>query len=349
VNPESVTLRPQGCARVIVVPFLLAWLAGWAVGELFAINMLLAFFGSSYRVFFPLPIPAFPFAAPSLLPIGFLLLWGFFWTWGGLTAMGTFLRLLFGSDVVDISPQGLRLTRSYGLFRFTRDFAGWRPELRRKDRALLVRRDRKTKVLSNLGTPEERTWVRDEFERRYPRPRTPQIELPRDYEAHREMDGSTLIQRNLRARRGAIGCGVFALLIWNLPFGIWVYYRMSSGQPVGSGTAVPVAFSVLTFALALWCFFARQTWHVKRNYLEERLEIFGVGRRWQFTDANLEIDYSKDSDGDESFTLYVKHNSGRKLRLYSAMHDPEETIALARFLKGQTGWNLIEPRELTSP
>ncbi len=336
-----ITLRPQGCARFAGAAFLLLWVGGWAVGEAFALNLLLAFAGIAYRVPFPIAIPPFPLAPASFLFLAFILLWLGFWTWGGLTAIAQVLQLLAGRDTIVLGHVGWSVERGLGPFAFRRELHGWVPELTRRDFRLIARRDRKTRRVSALGTPAERLWVHDEILRRYPVLRPKPLELPREYEARRESDGTIVIQRNARARRGAIGCGVVALLIGCLPLGMWIRYPGSKGSLV-----IFAAIALLFTAFALWCFLARQSWRVGRNVLEERLEFFRFARRWRFTSAALDIDYSRDSDGDEWFTLWVRDAGGRKRKLHSATNDPEETVAFARYLATHSGWPLQEPTEL---
>ena len=72
--------------------FLLVWLCGWLVGEVFAAGALLA--------------PGTP------LPVrGFLLFWLTFWTFGGVAAIGAFLNGLGGAAVLEVDHDELTISK----------------------------------------------------------------------------------------------------------------------------------------------------------------------------------------------------------------------------------------------
>jgi hypothetical protein len=341
-----VVLRLAGCARYAGAVFMFVWLVPWAFGEAFAANALLAFMGSSARIPIAIATSSFPVQTVSIAIASFFLVWLTFWTWGGLAAISEVLRLLFGSDTIEVTPARWSVARSYGLFVRRRSFQrddGWSADIRRRDRALIARRGSRTRMLSPLGTPGERVWIANEIVRRFGAPVIDLRELPNDYESVHGVDGSVLIQRTVRARRGAFGCGVFCLLVWPIPFAAWLIRWNRDGIPIAG-----VVFLVLLTLLALWCILARQTWLVRRDYFAERLTFPGFRKVWEFRNAVLEVQSHRDSDGDERFELVVRDDAGRKKKLLSSMFEPDEPIAFGRFVSRHTGWRLVLPHDVVS-
>lgn len=343
-----VVLRPEGCARYFGVAFLLVWIGGWAVGEAFAINMLLAFLGVDFRAPFPVPISKFGVGWPSLFPIVFLLVWLTFWTWGGVGAIGHVLRLLFGQDTIEVSPSQWRAIRSYGFFRMTRTYArsdGWSAEMRQRDKALMARHEDKRQLVTTLGTPAERRWLANEIVRVFGTPKIRSRDLPKEFEAVRDGDGVE-IRSTARSRRGAFGCGLFAILIVDVPLIMWLMY--SAQRPPTGGLVVLASLALLASAFGIWAIFARQYRVLKRDYFAEHLVFPGIHRKWECSGGTLELESRTDSDGDEHFTLFVTGGNGRKKRLYASMHEPDEPLLLGRFIEKHTGWRLVVPHTVVS-
>lgn len=341
--------RAEGFFRYFIVAFLALWLCGWAVGEAFAINVLLAFAGVSAQIPLPFGIPPFRGSPESLGVAGFVLLWLTLWTVGGIGALVSLLRLLFGSDTVELGPSWWGVTTSYGLWSSRHEFQavdGWSAELRRRDHALVARREEKTRTVTSLGTQAERRWMRDEIVRRYGEPRRDTRPLPKEFESVPAPDGSIMIQRTRHARRGAIGCGIFALLIWNVPFGLWTAYRYSRGEEMGAGLIAGAIVALLFTGLALWCFASRESWRMRRDFLEKRLDFLGFTKHSVFDSGSLAIESYRDSDGDEHFQLIITDRTGRRKSFHRSMGEPEQTLQWGRFIAAQTGWELHLPDDL---
>src|SRR5215471_214784 len=114
------SFRPSGFGRYVAAAFLLVWLVCWAVGEgvaLFAVGaILLKLIGA-----FPGRIPDWFAGSAGIGAVAFilvfLLLWGTFWTVGGIAAMTHLVRSLWGEDTIGLSPEGFELIRRGGPFR----------------------------------------------------------------------------------------------------------------------------------------------------------------------------------------------------------------------------------------
>ncbi|MFN3653247.1 MAG: hypothetical protein ACK47B_27000 [Armatimonadota bacterium] len=152
-----VTLRPQGRERWAVVAFLSLWMMGWAAGELSALDRILPW------------ITGWITSSPSAGDDGppwFMLFWTTFWTFGGVVAASMVLRLGFGRDTIEISPDGWILRQGVG------------PLVRRSDisaadveRVELLEDDSKESVscqvgaesvqLTSYGTATDRRWLCD--------------------------------------------------------------------------------------------------------------------------------------------------------------------------------------------
>src|SRR5262245_19337243 len=153
-------LEVTGILRFIPVAFLTFWLAGWAVGECFALwvlgkgalSLLSGHLGATSD---------HPGSIVALLGAGlFLIVWLTLWTFGGIAAGRELLRLLFGRDVFVTRSDGLEIQHHYGLFRTVKVLP--RTELRRLYRLspyapLRVETTSGTVELTRVGTPAERT------------------------------------------------------------------------------------------------------------------------------------------------------------------------------------------------
>lgn len=86
-----------------VIIFLIVWLGGWTMGEVFALTTL---FGGDTPWFVN----------------GFLLFWLVMWTIGGGFAMLSLLKLIGGSERIEIGRGLLKISRSFILFSRSRQF-----------------------------------------------------------------------------------------------------------------------------------------------------------------------------------------------------------------------------------
>lgn len=101
-GPDGFEVSVPAPRSVVVIAFLLFWLAGWAAGEAFALTALLG-----DRV--------------ELAAQAFLALWLAFWTLGGLAAVWTVLYQVAGHERLVAASDTLRLRQElFGLGRWRR-------------------------------------------------------------------------------------------------------------------------------------------------------------------------------------------------------------------------------------
>jgi hypothetical protein len=107
----------RGLGRFVVAAFLLAWITGWAVGEAFALGLLVRGVAEWIGLGAPLPGQA---PAASIGIAAFLLIWLALWTLGGVAAIHQLLSLLWGGTAVIARPDGIVVDRWAGPFRSRR-------------------------------------------------------------------------------------------------------------------------------------------------------------------------------------------------------------------------------------
>ncbi|HWS72038.1 MAG TPA: hypothetical protein VN605_07980, partial [Thermoanaerobaculia bacterium] len=72
---------------------------------------------------------------------------------------------------------------------------------------------------------------------------------------------------------------------------------------------------------------------------------FGPYRgRSEYDSANFSVEERRDSDGDIWYTLYAERDE-KKENIHSAMNDPEDVVALGRFLGRESGFPFYGLRE----
>jgi hypothetical protein len=154
MNPKTEhLLRPHGLGRFVGATFLAIALSVWAVGEAFALWLLIV--GA-----IALPSEASP---GSVIGAGaFLLFWLTIWTSSGHAGFRAFLRLLWSSDVIVVGPEGVRVHHRLGPFHSV-------VELPREtifgiyaipgENTLFADTRTGPSVLSTLGSPQERFRV----------------------------------------------------------------------------------------------------------------------------------------------------------------------------------------------
>src|SRR6185503_2242623 len=155
----EIRLAPRGAGRWFGAAFLLFWLCGWAMGEAFALTMLVK---GAIALLSGTPIHSggSPVTLAALLAFGaFLLFWLAIWTVGGIAAFHQVLLLLWASDRLAARGGALEVVHARGPFRRRREFP--RHLIRRlalvpKHDRLVVETDRGMVELSTLGTRDER-------------------------------------------------------------------------------------------------------------------------------------------------------------------------------------------------
>ena len=94
-----------------VVIFMSVWLFFWGIGELAVLSILL---GGLIPAPFGLSVPDADFGG-GVGPFGlvqiFLLVWLLFWTYGGIGAARTLLKMLAGSEVIEVNAAGILIGR----------------------------------------------------------------------------------------------------------------------------------------------------------------------------------------------------------------------------------------------
>ena len=121
----SITLRPIGIGRYLGAVFLTVWLCGWALGELFALGLLIllvrSVMGSVAGWSWPVPGGDWFTGGAAGLMFLVVLMWLALWTFGGVAALTELLRSLAGEDRVAVASAGLELERRAGPFRRLRN------------------------------------------------------------------------------------------------------------------------------------------------------------------------------------------------------------------------------------
>jgi hypothetical protein len=102
----------QGCAMI----FLSVWMVGWLAGELFALSALVSSFGAWLSRFLGWESAPFQFdgaGGGDWMVGGFLIVWLTFWTFGGIMAGRTLLWQLGGKEIIEVSRQGMKISKQY--------------------------------------------------------------------------------------------------------------------------------------------------------------------------------------------------------------------------------------------
>jgi hypothetical protein len=92
--------------NLFIVPFLAAWLGGWAVGETVVVRHLLSS-----------PSPHEPFLARA-----FMMFWLSAWSVGGVAVIGVLALCLVGREVITLDARTLAVRLAAGPFGHTREF-----------------------------------------------------------------------------------------------------------------------------------------------------------------------------------------------------------------------------------
>lgn len=154
--------RPSGWLRVFVVAFLAFWLCGWAVGEWFALRLVVGAMqgGVESQAAKALTHPA------GWVVGGFILTWLLFWSFGGLAALVEILRIVAGRDELTILHDEYVVWRGVGPFGFQRRFR--REQLRelyvrRKSRDPVIEAGSGRHVVSRGVTIDDRNAIEARF------------------------------------------------------------------------------------------------------------------------------------------------------------------------------------------
>lgn len=262
-------------------------------------------------------------------------IWTLVWLWFAWGIGLTFLRQAFGSDVI-AAGSDLSVTKSIGPFSRTRSFAlqSIRTfDIYRKGNTLIVRLDDGSWTeLTASGTARERMQLRDLLrERIHPVPSSAMAGLTPHFDELVQPDGTHVVRVAAKSRRQLAGCT--ATLV-----GAWIAataWRIARGSASLADPMVVIAVVLVVFFILLLK--ADQSWQVKKGWFAY-VRSFGPYRgRSEYDSANFSVEQRRDSDGDIWFTLYAERN-GKKENLHSALNDPEDVVALGRFLARESGF-----------
>lgn len=344
-------LRAQGWLRLLGVPFLLFWLCGWAAGEAFALSMFLPLARWADRLPPELArlVPHVRFAPNSTpLPVlAFVALWLGLWTLGGLGALHTVFRLLFGADEVRWDRERVEVKHLAGLFGSKQRIA-WADllDLRIVGMRVVAETRRGLVPLVLVGTGAEReelvrmlreAW-RASGAAATVTDATADESLPPGWRHETGADGREALVGDAKASRAvAIFLGLFAT-VFGLAGGA-ALARAFQGHAGGwAGVPFVLVAALMAFG-ALWIATARTVIHWGAGSLERSVRAFG--RTWSkdFSPLTLRLEQGKDSDGDVMWRLVAATAGGREV-ITSNRDVPGDARRVGRWLAARTGVTL---------
>lgn len=304
-------LRTQGGGRWFGAAFLAFWLCGWAMGETFALWLLVKGAIALLTGTPPEPGRAPLEFGPALLMGLFLLVWLTLWTVGGIAAASELLRLLWGEDRVEVASGRLTVRWFRGPVRTGRTFE--RHAIRRvlltgRDDRLAIETERGRVELSGLGTRAERIEAASALraELRVSEVAGPAA-LPREWEEIVTPEGQRALVANLATRRRqAQVAGGFSLALASLAFvlGREALRRWDLWIPTG----ILLAFALGAAAGARWLAVVRWEWHLGSGRLTLRKRA-GANLTEVFVAERLALEVTSDSDGDPWYELSALSNA----------------------------------------
>lgn len=347
-NPISgyeASLRANGIARYFAVAFLLVWLAGWVVGEVFAIGFLAmilrSVIGAAAGMKLPMPGAEWVTGGAAAFAIVFLLFWLTLWTFGGIAAITEVLRNLGGEDRILIRPTGIELLWRAGPFHRTYTYERAdirRIRLRRARRELVIDTASGTHVLTKFGSIEERNAIIEWLKRH--------LSLPGEsdtVDANTNPSGWSVTTHDGAARmmRGSERAfRIAAIIAWTVVLATGMaWYGSLRTDSVSWGALVVTA---MLAAGAAWLTWARNEWIVRTGQLTHYRRFATWESERRFMGARFEVEASRDSDNDNRYKLIVRDGNG-KSTISTAIHDDADVVALGRWLAARTGFPLTLP------
>lgn len=352
-------MRPQGIVRLFPAAFLTFWLCGWAVGEGMAIWFLAAG-AKSLLTGEPMGHTPMP-PVPVMLAMGaFVIFWLTLWTYGGITALGELLRLVWSEDRIVAGPGGITLHTSRGPFRKKVEIP--RDEIRAivpsaRGSALAVETLRAAIVLTRNGSTAEReeiaTMLRSELGLKdQPAgasttwiPGMAPVEasgLPSGWEDAISPEGERILIRNPHTRAVAARVvGLFALGMAALAVSV-VRKALTEGIALLAPAVIVTIFALGLACATFWLALARSEWKIGSGRVILRQRFRGTARDL-FEADRLELTFSSDSDGDERFALMALKGAGASIGGSVFFTDPKCRRLVDSSLKDATG-----PRRLGS-
>ena len=325
-------LQSRGGGRWFGAGFLAFWLCGWAVGEAFALWLLVK--GAIALLTGAPPDPGRePLEVGPAVMVGlFLLVWLTLWTLGGIMAASELLRLLFGEDRITVASGRLTVRWLRGPVRGGRAFE--RHEIRRvlltgRDDRLALETERGRVELSGLGTRPERAAAAQAIRNELGLAEASEgAGLPREWEVIVTPEGQRALVADRATRvKQARFASVATLFLAAIAFvlGREAVRRWDLWNP----TAIVLALAIAAAAGTLWLARGRWEWQLGSGRMVLRRR-YGAGLREVFTAGRLVLDRSSDSDGDAWYELHALPAAGA----------PEEPA--------KTAWRSSRPRQARS-
>lgn len=339
-------LRPHGVSRVVVPAFLSVWLMGWLAGELFVLKALLGVIGVTFEIPF---IDADVYRSIGDLSgytqVAFLLVWFVLWTFGGIAAIVLTLRLLFGRDVVELTPSGFAVRQATGplerVIEFHRQDV---TELRIKppDGAILAVVKGRSVDVTRFGTSEERILILERIRDHTGIPPSPPREtgFPDGWLETREPDG-TFVYTNkwVTSATYLTGCAVLGFACIAAAVVPVAFMGIEREGSHAFRAIVGVVLLLLTSFLRT----ANDVWRIGKGRIDVVRTLGPLKRTTAIRDAILHVRYRLDDDNDEQATLLAIAQA-KERRLYSRMSELREVAAMGRRVAEITGWDLtIDP------
>jgi hypothetical protein len=351
VEGDSVTLRPTGIGRYFEAVFLGVWIVFWAISETFVLavlgSMLAALFGflrdsELTRLGRSVVERAPGFEIGFIAMFLFLMMWLALWTFGGLAALYSCLRLVAGSDRLTVTAGLLELTWHAGPVHRTHRFDRRRLRgirIRAHDKAVVADTASGTITLTNLGTVAERAslghWLRQRLGLDAAHPRTfDPLSPPLGWRTNRGDTGAIHLSRptNGRLPVAAIiaAIGAIALYAWYV-----------DSQRNGLHSLWPGIVIALLALAAAWVAWAREEWIAGDQQLEYRMRFGPLLRERRFRNAHFQMTSHTDSDGDTRYKLVVRDDA-KKRTIVSSIFDDAEVVDCARWMEAATGFRLVK-------
>jgi hypothetical protein len=344
IDGSTASFRPSGIARYVGAGFLAIWLAGWALGEAFALTFLFmllrSILASAAGVSWPIPGGEWIAGGAAGFALLFIVVWLALWTFGGVAALTEFLRLLFGEDRVDIQGTSIEVTRRAGPFRRVRAFDRAvirRVRLRPKDQAVMLDTAVSSDEITRYGSVEDRKALADWLRQRLALPADSRVVdpsvAPRDWTMRIEGGSAILNPMDVRSRR------IGASILWFITalLALIVLGGLQSGSP--SGATIALVITALLVFCSSWVTWSEREWLARSGQLTARVRFLAWQRERSFQHGRLRINVSTDSDGDKHYRLEVHDAEGSK-RIASEMNDDADVTDLGRWLSSRTGFPL---------
>lgn len=357
IEGTSATLRPTGIARYFGAAFLVVWLVGWAIGEVFVLGFLVMLIrsvaGSAVGLSWPIPGGQWIAGGAAGFVLLFLVVWLSLWTFGGLAAINELLRSVAGEDRVSADSTGVQLVRRAGPFERVRTFERSvirRVRIRRHDKAAVIDTTSGTELVTAFGTYDERQtlteWVRRQLSLPEQGTGVETGEAPPGWNMTVDGNMVRLNQLGRSARRTG------ALVAWFIVALMALIWIGSTKTETISSSAIAFALTLLLASWAAWVTWSSREWFVQPGQLTSHRRF--AFWEWQrpFWNARLEVVVSTDSDNDEHYKLKVIDELGSRT-IASELNDDADIVYLARWLAKRTGFPLtispaVQPRDSKS-